>query len=46
MKALIFLVDSLLTLGVYVFLLRLLLQLCRADFRNPLAQAIVRNNFV
>jgi YggT family protein len=42
MKALIFLVDSLLSLAVYVFLLRLLLQLCRADFRNPLAQAIVR----
>lgn len=42
MKALIFLVDSILQLAVYAFLLRLLLQLCRADFRNPLSQAIVR----
>lgn len=42
MRALIFLVDSLLTLAVYAFLLRLLLQLSRADFRNPLAQAILK----
>lgn len=42
MNALIFIVDSLLSLAVYVFLLRLLLQLSRADFRNPLSQAIVK----
>jgi len=41
MQALIFIVDSLLTLAVYAFLLRLLLQLTRGDFRNPLSQAIV-----
>lgn len=40
MDALIFIVDSLLTLAVYAFLLRLCLQLSRADFRNPLAQAV------
>jgi len=42
MDALIFIVDSLLTLAVYAFLLRLLLQLARADFRNPIAQAVLR----
>jgi YggT family protein len=42
MNALIFIVDSLLSLAVYAFLLRLLLQLSRADFRNPLSQAIVK----
>lgn len=42
MDALVFLVDSLTSLAVYAFLLRLLLQLSRADFRNPLSQAIVR----
>ncbi len=42
MDALIFIVDSLLTLAVYAFLLRLLLQLSRADFRNPIAQAVLR----
>jgi len=42
MNALIFIVDSLLSLTVYVFLLRLLLQLSRGDFRNPLSQAIVK----
>jgi YggT family protein len=36
-----FLVDSLLTFLVYAFLLRVLLQLARADFRNPLAQAVL-----
>ena len=41
MDALIFLVDSALTFLVYAFLLRVLLQLVRADFRNPLAQAVV-----
>ena len=42
MNALIFLVNSVMTLAVYAFLLRLLLQVSRADFRNPLSQAIVR----
>jgi YggT family protein len=42
MDALIFVVDSLLTLAVYAFLLRLLLQLSRGDFRNPLAAAVLR----
>jgi YggT family protein len=37
-----FIVDSLLALVVGAFLLRLLLQLARTDFRNPLVQAIVR----
>jgi len=39
--ALYFLVDSVLTFAVYAFLLRVLLQLARADFRNPLVQAIL-----
>src|SRR5712675_963769 len=42
MRELAFLVDSVLSLVVGAFLLRLLFQLLRADFRNPLAQAIVR----
>jgi YggT family protein len=40
--ALIFIVETLLTLALFVFLLRLLLQWSRADFRNPVAQAVVR----
>jgi YggT family protein len=39
--ALLFIVDSLLTFAVYCFLLRFLLPLVRADFRNPLSQAIL-----
>jgi YggT family protein len=39
--ALIFIVDSILTFAVYAFLLRVLLPLVRADFRNPLAQAVL-----
>jgi YggT family protein len=39
--ALVFLCDSLLTFLVYAFLLRVLLQLVRTDFRNPLAQAVI-----
>jgi YggT family protein len=42
MNALIFLVDTLLTLALFVVLARLLLQWARADFRNPIAQAVVR----
>jgi YggT family protein len=39
--ALYFLIDSVLTFAVYAFLLRVLLQVARADFRNPLSQAVV-----
>lgn len=41
MDAVYFLANSVLTFVVYAFLLRLLLQLARADFRNPLSQAII-----
>ncbi len=41
MDALHFIVDSVLTFVVYAFLLRVLLPMVRADFRNPLAQAIL-----
>ena len=37
-----FLVDTLFSLLFFVFLLRLLLQWSRADFRNPLSQAVLR----
>src|SRR3954471_18728949 len=42
MNALLFIVQTLLSLAVFVFLLRLLLQWSRADFRNQIAQAVVR----
>jgi YggT family protein len=42
MRELTFVVDFVLSLLVGAFLLRLLFQLLRADFRNPFAQAIVR----
>lgn len=42
MQALIFIVQTLLQLLVVVFLLRLLLPLCRADARNPISQAVIR----
>lgn len=42
MSALIYIVETLLTLALVVVLVRLLLQLARADFRNPICQAIVR----
>ena len=41
-EVLIFLVDTFFSLLFIVFLLRLLLQWARADFRNPLTQAIVK----
>lgn len=41
MEAVYFLVESVFSLAVYAFLLRVLLQLVRADFRNPLSQAVV-----
>ena len=42
MQALIFIVDTLVGIYELALLLRLLLQLVRADFRNPIARAIVR----
>ena len=42
MNALIFIIETLLSLAFFVVLLRLLLQLARADFRNPISQAVVR----
>jgi YggT family protein len=42
LNALVFLVDTLLSLALFVVLARLLLQWARADFRNPIAQAIVK----
>ena len=46
LNALIFIVETLLTLALFVFLLRLLLQWSRADFRNPVAQAVVRAGWI
>jgi YggT family protein len=42
MSAIIFIVDTLLSLVLFVVLARLLLQWTRADFRNPLCQAVVK----
>ena len=42
MDALVFLVNTLVGLYLFVLLLRLLLQLVRADFRNPIARGIVQ----
>jgi YggT family protein len=42
MSAIIFIIDTLLGLALLVVMVRLLLQLTRADFRNPLAEAVVR----
>lgn len=42
MQALVFIVWTLLGLYEVALLLRLLLQLARADFRNPIARALVR----
>ena len=42
MNALIYVIETLLSLVFFLFLLRLLMQLVRADFRNPIAQAVVR----
>src|ERR1700722_14048724 len=44
MSALIYIIQSLLTLALCVVLARLLLQWARADFPNPISQAIVRLN--
>jgi YggT family protein len=42
MSAIFFIVETLLSLLLFVFLLRLLMQWSRADFRNPISQAVVR----
>jgi YggT family protein len=42
MGAIIFIVESLLSIALFVVLARLLLQWTRADFRNPLCQAVVK----
>ena len=42
MQVMLFLADTLFSLLIYVFLLRLMMQWARADFRNPLAQSILR----
>lgn len=40
--ALIFLIRTLLDLATYLFLIRFLLQLAKADFYNPISQTVVR----
>ncbi len=42
MGAIIFIVESLLSIALFVVLARLLLQWTRADFRNPVCQAVVK----
>lgn len=42
MTAIYYIVETLLSLALFVFLARLLLQLTRVDFRNPISQAVVR----
>ena len=42
MSAINFIVETLLSLALFVVMARLLLQWTRADFRNPLCQAVVR----
>jgi YggT family protein len=42
MSAIVFIVETLMSLALFVVLARLLLQWARADFRNPLCQAVVR----
>jgi YggT family protein len=42
MSALTFIIETLLSLALFVAMARLLLQWTRADFRNPLCQAVVR----
>ena len=41
-QALLFLVDTALSLLLYVFLLRLMLHWARGNFRNPFAQALLK----
>jgi YggT family protein len=41
MQALLYVIDALVTLVVIAFLLRVLMPLVRADFRNPIGQAVL-----
>jgi YggT family protein len=41
-SAIVYIIETLLSLALFVVLARLLLQWTRADFRNPLCQAVVR----
>ena len=41
MNAIEYLVDALLTLYLYVLILRFMMQLMRADFRNQIAHAVL-----
>jgi YggT family protein len=41
MNAIVYLVDTLLTIYLYVLILRFVMQLVRADFRNQLAHAVL-----
>jgi YggT family protein len=42
MQALLFVLDSLISLVVIAYLLRVLMPLVRADFRNPIGQAVMK----
>jgi len=42
MQALLFVLDSLITLVVIAYLLRVLMPLVRADFRSPIGQAVMK----
>jgi YggT family protein len=42
MNALLFILNAIVTLVVVAFLLRLLMPLVRADFRNPIGQAVLK----
>jgi YggT family protein len=41
MQALLYIIDALVTLVVIAFLLRVLMPIVRADFRNPIGQAVL-----
>jgi YggT family protein len=41
MQALLYIIDTLVTLVVITFLLRVLMPIVRADFRNPIGQAVL-----
>ncbi|NDA43136.1 MAG: YggT family protein, partial [Gammaproteobacteria bacterium] len=41
-QVVLFLAETFFSLLLYVFLLRLLLQWARANFRNPIAESMVR----
>ena len=41
-NALIFIIDTIFDIVCFLFLARLILQICRADFYNPISQGIVK----